>query len=195
MTATGRIPPQDPAEWTDEIRPLLEATVARTRGLEEDAHHDLPVAILRVLANHPRSIRPFLEWASFVAYSDLPRRAQELLALRTVWLRRSDFEYGHHVQYARRAGLSDREIAMVREGPTARGWDDADRLLLQAADELFEGTRIGDGTWQGLAERYSTTELVEIPVIVGQYTMLSMVANGLGVVLEEGYEHLPESVG
>ena len=69
--------------------------------------------------------------------------------------------------------------------------DDTDRSLLQAADELFEGTQISDATWESLAKRFSTTELIEIPIIVGQYSMLSMIANGLGVVLEEGYEKLP----
>ena len=194
MVAAGRVPPRDPSEWSEEIRPLLDATVAKTRTLEAEAHHDQPVAILRVLANHPRSIEPFLAWANFVAFSDLSRRNQELLALRTVWLRQSEFEYGHHVQYARRAGLSDREIEMVREGPAADGWDDTDRSLLQAADELFERTQISDATWASLAGHFSTTELIEIPIIVGQYSMLSMIANGLGVVLEEGYQELPSPV-
>ena len=69
--------------------------------------------------------------------------------------------------------------------------DDTDRSLLQAADELFERTQISDATWASLAGRFSATELIEIPIIVGQYSMLSMIANGLGVVLEEGYEKLP----
>ena len=33
--------------------------------------------------------------------------------------------------------------------------------------------------------------LTEIPFVVGQYTMLSMFANSLGVVLEPDYEPLP----
>jgi 4-carboxymuconolactone decarboxylase len=195
LAAAGRIPPQDRADWSTEIRPLLDATVAKTKTLEAESHHDLPVAILRVLANHPRCMEPFLGWANFVAFSDLSRRHQELLALRTVWLRQSEFEYGHHVEYARRAGLSDEELAWVVVGPSAAGWDDTDRALLTAADELFADTQISDATWAALAARFTTNELIEIPIIVGQYSMLSMIANGLGVVLEDGYEPLPARSG
>ena len=42
-----------------------------------------------------------------------------------------------------------------------------------------------------LRAHYDDAHLTEIPFVVGQYTMLSMFANGLGVVLEPDYEPLP----
>ena len=125
----------------------------------------------------------------------MPRRASELLALRAAWNCRSEFEWGHHAGYARAAGLSDAEIGAVAEGPAAPGWSDEDRALLVAADELHGQKKLTDFTWTALASRWSAAQLVEIPFVVGQYTMLSMVAGALQVPLEDGLARLPRDPG
>ena len=53
------------------------------------------------------------------------------------------------------------------------------------------GVDISDDTWAVLRSHYDDARLTEIPFVVGQYTMLSMFANSLGVVLEADYEPLP----
>jgi hypothetical protein len=76
-------------------------------------------------------------------------------------------------------------------GPDTPGWDTHDQQLLRTADELHRDATISDPTWVYLAARCPTGALVEIPLIVGQYTMLSMLANAAGVELEAGLERLP----
>jgi alkylhydroperoxidase family enzyme len=149
--------------------------------------------LLRVVAHHPSLLEPFLAFSAALAgRGSLPRRASELLALRAAWNCRSDFEWGHHAVYARAAGLSDAEIAAVAGGPGAHGWSDDDRALLRAADELHAGQTVSDATWARLAARWSPAQLVEIPFVVGLYTMLSMVAGAARVPLEQGLPALPE---
>ena len=46
-------------------------------------------------------------------------------------------------------------------------------------------------TWRELTAVARTDELVEAIYVVGQYTMLSMVANSCGVELEPGHDPLP----
>lgn len=116
----------------------------------------------------------------------------ELLALRTPWNARSEFEWGHHAPHARAAGLSSSEIKQIVVGPDSPVWSTEDRVLLRAADQLFEAQQIFDDTWDALAKRYSEAQLVEIPFVVGQYTTWSLVANATGVELEDGYERLPK---
>jgi len=147
--------------------------------------------MLRAIAHHPRLLEPFLGFAAALARGELPRRESELLALRAAWNCRSEFEWGHHALYARAAGLSDAEIASVAIGPAAPGWSDADRVLLRAADELHSQQSIGEATWAALASRWNAAQLVEIAFVVGQYTMLSMVAGALAVPLEDGLPLLP----
>jgi hypothetical protein len=63
--------------------------------------------------------------------------------------------------------------------------------LLRAADELHATQRFGDPTWAALRTEFTDAQLVEIPFLVGQSTMLSMVAEGLGVPPERGLPSVP----
>ena len=96
----------------------------------------------------------------------------------------SEFEWVEHAEYARGAGLTDFEIEMVAQSIGAGSWSDAERALLTAADELHSGTDVSDSTWSVLATHYDAAALVEILFVVGQYTMLSMVANAAGIPAE-----------
>jgi 4-carboxymuconolactone decarboxylase len=150
--------------------------------------------LVRAIAHHPDLLDPFLGFAAALATRGaLPRRASELLALRAAWNCRSEFEWGHHAVYARAAGCSDAEIEAVAVGPAAPVWSETDRALLVAADELHAQNAVTDATWAALASRWSAAQLVEIPFVVGQYTMLSMVAGALRVPLEEGLPRLPDA--
>lgn len=192
--APRRLPPMPAADWSPEVRALLLGTQERVAGLEGGSKREPTqvLAILRTLAYHPRLMKPFLGFATAVAQEGaLSRRDSELLALRAAWNCRSDFEWGHHVVFARVAGLADGEIARIAQGPEAPGWSEADRDLLRMADQLHARQQIDDDLWQRLDARYDEAQLVELPFVVGQYTMLSMVANMTGVELEPGHDPLP----
>ena len=73
----------------------------------------------------------------------------------------------------------------------APGWSAHDAALVRAADQLHIGCDIDDATWAVLAARYDAPSLVEIVYVVGQYTMLSMVANGLRVNVPQSFRPLP----
>ncbi len=195
MTTRARLAPLEPEQWDARTRELLGGTVAPVAALEDRSGKGTePPNILKTIAHHPRLLEPFLGFAAaLAARGALPRRASELLALRAAWNCRSAFEWGHHVIYARAAGLRDEEIQRVARGPAAPGWSAEDRTLLVAADELHRGKDVSDATWQQLRERWVEAQLVEIPFVVGNYTMLSMVANTTGVPLEPDLPALPDA--
>jgi 4-carboxymuconolactone decarboxylase len=151
-----------------------------------------PLGTVAVLAHRPALVGPFLGWAAALALEgSLDHRDHELLALRAAYCSRSPFEWGEHVGYARNAGLSGEEIARVAAGSDAPGWTAAETALLAAVDELINEQAISDATWSALADHYDDASLVEIPFVVGQYTMLSMVANALKVPPVPGSPGLP----
>ncbi len=177
-------------------REILGGTVAPVASLEggKQTPGGGSLNILRTVAHHPRLLEPFLGFAATLATRGvLPRRDSELLALRAAWNCGSSFEWGHHVLYARAAGLDETEIARVATGSGAAGWSERDRLLLEVADELHQGQDVSDGTWQRMRKSFDDAQLVEIPFVVGSYTMLSMVAKSTGVPLEDGLPSLPRS--
>ncbi len=168
------------------IGPVAELEgVAGTR--RDEAASARPLPILPVIAHQDRLLGPFLAWATAIARDGvLSRRESELLALRTAANCRSDFEWQHHAVFASAAGMTGEEIERIAAGPDAEGWTPEETALLRAADELHAGATVDDPTWNVLAGRYGAAALVEIILVVGQYTMLSMLANAAGVPTDEG---------
>ena len=139
-------------------------------------------ATIEALAHQPALLSPFLGWAAALALKGtLPLRDHELLALRVAWNCRSAFEWDEHVGYARSAGMADAEIEAIKLGSADPRWSPGEAALLDAADQLGRDCAISEETWGRLSAHYDSAALVETIFIVGQYTMLSMVANGLGI--------------
>jgi alkylhydroperoxidase family enzyme len=185
-----RLPGLAERDWSPEVADLLWSTVGPVGRLEGAAQDEpasppppgRPLPILPVIAHQSRLLGPFLTWASAIALDGvLSRRQSELLALRTAHNCGSAFEWQHHAVFARAVGVTEAEMARIAEGPDAPGWDRDEADLLRAADELHRSATIGDRTWDRLVEGHGPAELVEIVLVVGQYTMLSMLANSAGV--------------
>ena len=104
-----------------------------------------------------------------------------MLALRVAASCRSEFEWIEHAEYARAAAITDEEIESVAKPIDEGAWTDAEASLLRATDELTSGFDVSESTWNALAQHYDAPALVEMLFVVGQYTMLSMVANAAGL--------------
>lgn len=119
--------------------------------------------------------------------SSLPARDREILILRIAWLCYSEYAWSLHVQFVKQSKLlSDDEIRRIMEGPDAKSWDPFDVTLIRSVDELYTDAFISDKTWNTLEERYNTNQLMDLILTVGQYHMVSMTCNSLGVQLDEG---------
>lgn len=127
----------------------------------------------------------------FVRNYRIPLRDKEIIILRTAWLSRGDYIWGRHNLMGLDAGLTEQEIRRITIGPDAPGWSDFDAGLLRAADELHTSRFITQPTWNTLAQRYTQDQLVEVVLIAGNYTQLSMFQNTLGVQLPPDIEGLP----
>lgn len=144
------------------------------------------------LINHPKLYGPRTTFGQYLLRdSKLPPRTRELLIMRTAWLIRANYEWSHHVSYAKDAGLTDAEIARIAAGPEAPGWSEDDRATLRAADELRREALISDATWASLTRRYNTQQMLELIYTVGGYSMTGIAINSFGVQVEPGYPEMP----
>lgn len=144
-----------------------------------------------VLLHHPALAKAFLTFNNHVAAaSSVEKRVRELLILRLSWRRRSEYEYVQHLVLARRAGLSEADIARVEAGPDAPGWNAVDGDLVRAADELYSDARITDATWTRLQAHFNTQQLMDIVFAVGCYEVLALAFKTFGVQLEPGADGL-----
>ncbi|HMG28159.1 MAG TPA: carboxymuconolactone decarboxylase family protein [Acidimicrobiia bacterium] len=178
-----RIPPLTDDEADEQTSALLEEV--RLPNAEA-------VNIFATLVRHPGLYRRWMPFAGKLLAGKLPTRDRELLILRSAWRCASSYEWGQHVRLAKQAGISGEEIDRVAAGPDAPGWDAFDRALLTAVDELHDGACVGDDTWDALAERYDDRQMIELPMLVGQYHMLAFTLNSLGVQREPGVPDLPD---
>jgi alkylhydroperoxidase family enzyme len=120
--------------------------------------------------------------------STLPARERELLILRIGHLCRSGYEFHQHTRIGLDAGLRQDEIEQLAQPIENGRWSERDAALLRAADELHGDQMIAEPTWQKLRETWDDKQLIDLLFTVGQYTMVSMVLNTLGVQIEKRSE-------
>ncbi|MAE95876.1 MAG: carboxymuconolactone decarboxylase [Deltaproteobacteria bacterium] len=148
--------------------------------------------IFRTLAHHPDLMRRWLPFGNHVlAKSTLPARERELVILRIGWLCRAGYEWGQHVLVGLASGLRQEEIDRIPTGSKAEGWNELDRALLDATDELHADAFVSDATWERLDE-LDPQQRIDLVFTVGQYNLVSMALNTLGVQPEPGLPSLPE---
>ena len=192
--SSPRISPLPLAQWQGQLK--------RSMGLApqaEDMAQLNPMMrqvfnIMGTLANHPTLMRSWNHFSMHVMGSNtLKPRERELLILRTGWNCRSGYEWGQHAVIGQMAGLTAQEVERIPRGPQDPAWNPFDALLLRAADELHADQFIAQPTWDKLAERYHTRQLMDVVFTVGQYTLVSMALNSFGVQLDEGLTGLPDA--
>jgi alkylhydroperoxidase family enzyme len=145
------------------------------------------------MINHPALYGPRYTFGSYILReTSLPAATRELLIMRTGWLMRAEYEWAHHLGYAKQAGLTDADILRIAEGPKAEGWSENYRAVLQAADELRAEAFIHNDTWAILEKYYDTKQLVELVFTVGGYSMTALAINSLGIQLEDDSEGFPQ---
>jgi len=182
LTRRRRLRPLDDSEWDDDVR----------EALGDRAGQGPVLNIFRTLAHHPKLLKRWLVFAGHVLRkSALSPRHRELLILRTGWRCRSEYEWGQHVLIGKAVGLGDDEIVRITAGPEAPGWDPLEALLLRAADELHDEQCITDATWDALAGHLDTKQLIDVVFAVGEYTLVSMALNTLGVERDPGVPGFP----
>jgi len=174
-----RVPPLPQSEWDDNTADVL-------RGLRRDGQI---YNIFTTLARHPQLLKRWLVFANHIlSKSTLPAREREIAILRMGWNCRAEYEWGHHLAIGKQTGLDDDDIRRISEGPDAAGLDPFEAVLLRAVDELNADTFLSNNTWQALSARYNPQQMLDFIFTAGQYKLVSMVLNSLGIQLEEGFE-------
>jgi 4-carboxymuconolactone decarboxylase len=146
--------------------------------------------LFATVAKHPQLLR---RWASFgntlLRWGELPPIDREILVLRTTRNCGADYPWGQHDRAAEALGLSEEQRRqLAQDQPDV---DEPTRLLLDVADELHRDAVVSDANWARLVERYSEAQLIELVFVVGQYRLVSMLANTLAIEPEAGLTPIP----
>jgi alkylhydroperoxidase family enzyme len=136
------------------------------------------------MAKHKPIFRRQLEMGMAIFGGKIPARERELAVLRIGWLLRAPYEWGEHVDIGQRYGVTKDEIVRITEGSTAAGWTEHERAILRAVEEIMANQTVSDDTWAVLAKSWNEEQLLEFPMMVGQYVCTAIVQNTLRIRLE-----------
>jgi alkylhydroperoxidase family enzyme len=178
-----RLEPLAPGELGTEAMAII-VRLRELHGIPQDAP---PHPIMTTLGRHPALFSAYFGIGLVLtAAGVLPARVRELAILRTGWLCRAPYQWGEHCAKAHAAGITVEDVERVTQGSAASGWADADRAVLQAAEELHAGAMIADATWAALAGQLDPAQLIELLMLIGHYTQTAYVQNALRLVPRDG---------
>jgi 4-carboxymuconolactone decarboxylase len=175
-----RIAPLGPEEFEGEAKALI-VGVRESLGLSE--HSAIP-EVFGVMLKHPGLFRCQMEMGiQLLGKGTLGARERELAILRVGWLCRAPYEWGEHVDVAKRYGVTNEEIERVTQGSSASGWTEHEAAVLRGVEELLGNQMISDNTWEVLARTWTERQLIEFPTLIGQYVATAYSQNSLRIRL------------
>ncbi|GAA3392903.1 hypothetical protein GCM10020369_56340 [Cryptosporangium minutisporangium] len=110
-----------------------------------------------------------------VRYSSvLSDRARELAILAVAAYEDSAFERLAHEAVGRLAGLTDDELAAVRDGSDPASLTGVERVVLRTARALLRDRTLDDAGYEAAVQELGARGLFELTTLVGYYAMLAL---------------------
>ncbi len=184
LAAAPRLAPLDPP-YDPEIARTLERMMPP--GIA-------PLMLFRTVAHNPAILERFRSTGAYLLnFGTLPALDREIVIQRTCARCGCEYEWGvHAVFYGERVGLGDQQLAATaRGGPDDAAWNPQQALLVALVDALHDRADVDDALWEGLSAHYTEAQLVELVVLIGQYHLVSFIANTFGVELEDAARRFP----
>ncbi len=116
----------------------------------------------------------------------LPGKLRELAILVAARFWTAQFEWHAHARIAREEGLDPAAIAAIAEGAAPALATPAESAVYAFCRELHETRAIGAATYAAAVETLGQEAVIELTVLSGYYTTVSMILNAFEVPLPEG---------
>lgn len=141
--------------------------------------------VFGLMLRHPGLFRCQMDMGiQLLGKGEISPRERELAILRVGWWCGAPYEWGEHVRVGKRYGMTSEEIERITQGSSATGWSEHEHAIIRGVEELLGNQMISDETWGILAQTWSERQLLEFPVLVGQYFLTALQQNSLRVGLD-----------
>ncbi|HEV7626183.1 MAG TPA: carboxymuconolactone decarboxylase family protein [Streptomyces sp.] len=117
----------------------------------------------------------------------LPAAIREAVILRVAELNGARYEWLAHEPVARGAGLTDAQLAALREGSDASSLSALQLAVLDYTDAMTRQVTVPDKVFEALRAHFDDRQIVELTATVGTYNLVSrfLVALEVGKETEE----------
>jgi alkylhydroperoxidase family enzyme len=176
-----RIPPLDPEEVSEEGKALYSSIFASFGSTAKPG----PIPELyRMRFRNLNLFRAELDMVTqLLTRGTIPARERELIILRVLWLAGAPNPFGEHVEFGKAVGLTAQEIERATVGSKASGWSGHEAAILAGVEELLQRQALCDEIWDILKRSWNDAQLIEFPLLVGQYVSSALMHNTLRTTL------------
>lgn len=180
-----RIEPLRLEDMSSQALAITERMLNATSKERQEASFEKVPELVPTLLRYPELFSRLTDLSLHLLTSGcLSDRDRELVVLRSAWLSQAPYEWGEHVEIAKRVGISTEEIERITLGSTAGAWIAHEAALLKAVEELQANAMIANETWHVLAQQLNEKQLIELPILVGQFQSVAFLQNALRMRLE-----------
>ena len=116
----------------------------------------------------------------------LPGKLRELAVLVVARFWTAQFEWHAHARIAREEGLDQTVVAAIAEGAAPALATPAENAVYAFCRELHETHGVGAATYAEAVETLGQEAVIELTVLSGYYTTISMILNTFEIPLPEG---------
>jgi alkylhydroperoxidase family enzyme len=172
LTTLAPLPPADWDESLHEIRDRL----------------GRPLNIHSLMAHHPALFRAWIPFRYHItSENSLSPRQRELVILRVSALCGSEYEWQHHVERGRQAGLSEAEIQSAALDANESHLSESDQMLMAAVDHLVKDFRLPPELREQMLAHFDKTQVLDVMAITGGYLVLGFMLNTFDVPMESDF--------
>ncbi len=175
----ARLKPLDPAALSGGRKALYDKIVGGPRGRVGGP--------LEAMVLCPAVGDPLQELGGRLRFDGiLPGKLRELAILVAARFWTAQFEWHAHARIAREEGLDEAVVAAIAEGAAPALATPEENAVYAFCRELHENRAIGAATYAQAVEALGQEAVIELTVLSGYYTTVSMILNVFEVPLPEG---------
>ena len=143
-----------------------------------------PPNLYKALANHPQLVAAWSEFSKTLRHDTrTPRALRELVILRGAQLQRSEYEWAQHLPMARKAGVSEEQIASLASWRTSPRFDAREKAALALGEAVTQG-QVSDAVHAEAKRHFDDHDYVELALAAAFYAMVGRMLDAMGVQLE-----------
>ena len=175
----ARLPPLNPAALSGGQKALYDKIKSGPRGRVGGP--------MEVLVCCPTAGDPLQELGGRLRFDGvLPGKLRELAILVAARFWSAQFEWHAHARIAGEEGLGEAVIAAIAEGTPPVLASPEETIVYAFCRELHESRAVGDDTYAKAVEVLGQEAVIELTILSGYYTAISMILNTFEVPLPDG---------
>lgn len=148
------------------------------------------INLRRALSNNPAAARAMGVQAMYLRHhSKLDARLRELAILVVASTAGNPYEWVHHVDHGRKAGITDPEIRAISSGIVSI-FTPLERAIIAAAREMTVASTVADETFAVLREGLDNAEIVDLIMSIGFYCGVLRILGALQIDMDVELAHL-----